>query len=174
MCKAQAISAQLHLSRLAFLTANCSLPYPSFALRLGIFVTCWPILCIGTGVGGTASPSTRSRAPATPPAAAASATATGAATPRAGDLLLPDGDDLLGMTAHTPGDAGARGGFGVSARGGGGGMDAGEMGRMVERIVAAAGGGSGGGSGLGSAGELQGAVPTSPPSRQAPFHQDLA
>ncbi|KAK9830883.1 hypothetical protein WJX81_001688 [Elliptochloris bilobata] len=57
--------------------------------------------------GAAALPTTRSRAPATPSPAPTSGAASIASTPArsAGDLLLPDGDDLLGMTAHTPGDA---------------------------------------------------------------------
>ena len=110
----------------------------------------------------------RSRGPSTPPPVPAPATPSNAATPRpAGDLLLPDGDDLLGMTAHMPGEAGARVGSGAGARGGGGGAaaDAGEMGRMAERIAAAAAaGGSGGGSGAGL--DLEpGAAQASPPPK---------
>ncbi len=121
------------------------------------------------GSGAAEAAPARARPPTTPPPAAAAAAAPSAGTPRAAsDLLLPDGDDLLGMTAHTPGDGGSgRGGFGGGRRGGGGGMDAGEMGRMVERIVAAAGSASGGGgSAMGSNDDAQSAPPISPPSRR--------
>ena len=89
----------------------------------------------GSLTGTAASPPSRSRPPATPPTAATAAVAPSAATAapataaRGGaDLRLPDDDDLLGMTAHMPGDASGRGGFGGGSRGGGGGMDVGEMG----------------------------------------------